>query len=84
MNTINTIIVKKTIATLIASFCLAFCLFRTPEPAHLDQAQIFEHPHYQNIVETEHFSFLQENNYVFINQRKRIFEKRFLNGLFSN
>ncbi len=80
----NKITVKKTITSLLASICLLICLIHMPDPTHLDQGQIIEQTHSQNIVENEHYSSLLENNYVFINQRKRTLEKRLINGFFSN
>lgn len=67
----NTIVIKKTVVSILVSICLMFCLLQVPDFPHVDQTPAFEKPHSHEIVEVEQFGDVQETNINITRDKKR-------------
>lgn len=74
----NSLTIKKTLTSILASICLVFCLFQTPSFPHVDQTPVFEKPHSQEFLDVEQFGDVQETT-LYITRDKKRFAKIELN-----
>ena len=75
----NTITVKKTVTSILASICLLVCLIHAPDITHLDPGQFIRANALSKYCrKSGHYSTLLENNYVLSIKEKELSKNVFL------
>lgn len=67
----NSLTIKKTLTSILASICLVICLFQTPSFPEVDKTPLFENPHSHQLLEVEQYGDIQETTLNITRDKKR-------------